>query len=158
MRGRSIVVVWPTIPDGLWQYADEVLVSQPIEPTRYGEKARRDAIKLAMISAVEKAEPGDVVMQGDVVFRSDPFGSPLEAGKITILNPAWRLDAEHYCPQAFRFPDAATAEAIIAAWTTLRRQACTAWSHLPKIHYECAIHPPPVIQQANQLDTRKGHR
>ncbi len=118
--------------------ADEVLVLDAVLPLNSTERGRKNAIKAAMIRVVEVAEPGDVCCQDDIKFTCDPWGSPLEAGHVTLLTE--RKSESHACPQAFRFGDIQTGQAIVAQWKSTRQRCCYGWTKLPMIDYPAGRH------------------
>ncbi len=127
---RRLVTVG-TPPNQYTELSDTMLVLAPVVPADGTEAARRAAIKEAMIQVVEAADPGDVCCQDDVEFSGDPWGTPLEAGHVTLLTR--RQSASHACPRAFRFADVETRRSIVAAWRADPRRACNGWTGLPMV-------------------------
>jgi len=117
-----------------------------VEPIDESPFARKQAIKAAMVIAVEQSDPGDVIAQDDMVFYADPFDTPLNLGTITMLQPQSSTNPKHWCPQAFRYASIHDGKRIIGAWTPMRRyRACFAWWRIPKQLSSCAIHPSSAV-------------
>jgi hypothetical protein len=132
---NRIVTVSFGVPTQFYEWADEVLVIPAVEPV---DVDRRAAIKQAMINAVERSWPGDVVVQDDVNFTRDPFESPLTDGTITAFTEP--IIPTHWCPRAFRFATAEDKENLLSAWRSDDRPACYGWGGIPKRLYLAGWH------------------
>lgn len=123
-------------PD-LFEYSGVLSLIQGVTPKAPTLFDKQMAIKQAMIEAVQYANVGDVVMQDDIAFSSDPFKTDLVDGMVTILNPMQSYD--HQCPRAFRFPTPSVRDQIVEAWTETTEQTCTAWMGLTMYKQTCTV-------------------
>ncbi len=133
-----VVTLSDQIPERFLGWSRSAVLAEGVLPVDETIKAKKNAIKAAMIDAVNLAAPGDVVVQDDIVFHRDPFQSPLADGTVTMLTK--RMNPRHWCPQAFRFASPKDASSIIEAWTADPLQCCYGWQRLPKTLYLAGRH------------------
>lgn len=124
-------------PD-LFEYSKVVTSIEGYLPEAATSFHRMQAIRKAMLHAVEFAEVGDVIVQDDTAFTSDPFETELIEGMVTVLNHP--LSEDHQCPRAFRFPSLFVRRQIVQAWSDTTEQSCVAWSHL-RMHSQVCTTP-----------------
>jgi hypothetical protein len=132
------VVAMGSIPWHFLQWTDHLTLAPGVVPADDTVKAEKNAIKAAMINAIEISNPGDVIAQEDITFTRDPFESPLQAGTITMLTES--KNPRHWCPRAFRFATEEDGAAIIQSWQDEPLQCCYGWQAIPKTLYLAGRH------------------
>lgn len=117
------------------QWADSVIVSPavfvPFPEATLGRK--KLGILRAMRDAVELAEPGDLIIQEDIVVTADPFKEEAPPGTIRNVCAGNRL-AKHVCPRAFIISDEATKQRLLDLWASEDKQSCWAWADIEKVN------------------------
>jgi hypothetical protein len=130
----KIVVVSDNPREELSQYGDVVQVS-PVYIHAQGRLrigARKLGILRAMRDAVEASEPGDLIIQADMILQEDPFQTELKPGTIrTLTQPLG--NGKHFCPRAFIVSDEETKVKLLELWEDETQQSCFGWGPIPKV-------------------------
>ena len=129
----KIVVVSENPREELSQFGEVVKVS-PVYVHVLGRPrigARKLGILRAMRDAVEASEPGDLIIQADMILQEDPFQVQSQPGTIlTLTQPLG--NGTHFCPRAFIVSDEETRVKLLELWENESVQSCYGWGPIPK--------------------------
>lgn len=130
----QIVVVSESPDDALLQFGEVVKVSPVYVHSNGRSRVPREKLGIlrAMRNAVEASEPGDLVIQHDMILQEDPFLTEAQPGTIlTLTQPLG--NGSHFCPRAFIVSDEETRQKLLELWGSESLQSCYAWSPIPKV-------------------------